>query len=106
MAPLAQQAALAAEAAEVLKAIAHPLRLRIIAILCEGEEHVGALAERLGVSQPLVSQQLRILRLRGLAEVTRASGSGRYRLAEPHLKDLVACLTGCLGPRGRRGAKR
>ena len=38
----------ACHCAEVLKAVAHPLRLRIVAILCRGEEHVNALASRLG----------------------------------------------------------
>jgi ArsR family transcriptional regulator len=88
-------AARAAQIAEVLKAVAHPLRLRIVATLCAGEEHVGALAERLAVPQPIVSQQLRILRSHGLVAATRAHGFARYRLAEPALRELVCCMEKC-----------
>jgi ArsR family transcriptional regulator len=81
--------------AEVLKAVAHPLRLRIVAALCEGEAHVGALAERLGASQAIVSQQLRILRSHGLVAATRAGGFARYRLIEQNLRGLVRCMENC-----------
>ena len=81
--------------AEVLKAVAHPLRLRIVASLCEGEAHVGALAERLGASQAIVSQQLRILRSHGLVAATRAGGFARYRLIEQNLRGLVRCMENC-----------
>ena len=81
---------------EILKAVAHPLRLRIIALLCgESEAHVNGLAERLGTPQPIVSQQLRILRARRLVQVTRENGFARYRLAEPALRDLVHCMESC-----------
>ncbi len=80
---------------EVLKAVAHPLRLRIIAALCEGDAHVTALAERFGVKQPMVSQQLRILRMHRLVGVQREGGFARYHLAEEGLRDLVRCMEGC-----------
>ena len=80
---------------EVLKAVAHPLRLRIVAILCDGDAHVNALAERLGVSQAIVSQQLRILRMRGLVGAAREGGFARYSLLEPQLRDLVSCVERC-----------
>jgi ArsR family transcriptional regulator len=85
----------AAHLAEVLKAVAHPLRLRIVATLCGGEESVGALAERLGASQPILSQQLRILRAAGLVEASREDGFAFYRIAEPALRDLVCCMQRC-----------
>jgi ArsR family transcriptional regulator len=81
--------------AEILKAVGHPLRLRIVAILCEGDEHVNALAERLDVPQAIVSQQLRILRMRGLVGVTRENGFARYRLVETNLRGLVSCVERC-----------
>ncbi len=85
----------AAHVAEILKAVAHPLRIRIIATLCAGEESVGALAERLGAPQPIVSQQLRILRSAGLVEAAREDGFAFYRIAEPALHDLVCCMERC-----------
>jgi DNA-binding transcriptional ArsR family regulator len=81
--------------AELLKALAHPLRLRIVAILCQGEQHVSALAELLGSKQAIVSQQLRILRMRRLVDVARRDGFAHYRLAEPHLREMVSCMEGC-----------
>jgi DNA-binding transcriptional ArsR family regulator len=85
----------AEHAAEVLKAVAHPVRLRIVATLCRGDEHVNALAERLAVPQPIVSQQLRILRGHGLVSARREGGFAWYRLAEPALRDLVCCMEKC-----------
>jgi len=81
--------------ADVLKALAHPARLRIVAALCEGEESVIGLAERLGVPQAIVSQQLRILRMSGLVAAERSNGFARYSLAQPRLRELVSCLEGC-----------
>jgi ArsR family transcriptional regulator len=85
----------AAHVAEVLKAVAHPIRLRIVAELCAGDEHVSALADRLGATQPILSQQLRVLRSLGLVEVSRENGFSWYRLAEPALRDLVCCMEKC-----------
>ncbi|BDG06038.1 ArsR/SmtB family transcription factor [Anaeromyxobacter oryzae] len=95
MKPLKTDPARAEHIAEVLKAVAHPLRLRIVATLCEADAHVNGLAERLGASQPIVSQQLRILRSHGLVSATRRDGFARYRLAEPALRNLVCCMERC-----------
>jgi len=85
----------AVRAADTLKALGHPVRVRIVAVLTGGETHVSALSERLGVAQPIVSQQLRILRMRGLVEVTRVNGLAVYRISEPSLYQLVDCLRSC-----------
>jgi ArsR family transcriptional regulator len=85
----------AAHIAEVLKAVAHPLRIRIVAILCDGDENVTALAERLDAPQAIVSQQLRILRAQGLVEASRENGFAHYRIAEPALHSLVGCMEKC-----------
>ena len=81
--------------ADMLKAIAHPLRLRLVALLVERDHCVTELAERLGVDQAIASQQLRILRMRGLVAVSRSDGFANYRLAEPRLINLLDCLEGC-----------
>jgi ArsR family transcriptional regulator len=94
-APISADADRASHVAEVLKAVAHPLRLRIVASLCEAEANVGALADRLGATQAIVSQQLRILRSHGLVAATRAGGFARYRLVERNLRGLVRCMEKC-----------
>ena len=80
---------------KILKAVAHPVRLRLVALLCRGELHVSALAEVLQINQAIVSQQLRILRMSGLVGSSRQGGFAVYRLTEPRLRDLVACMEKC-----------
>jgi len=95
MGSLAEARPRAAYLADVLKALAHPARLRIVAALCEGEESVIGLAGRLGMPQAIVSQQLRILRMSGLVAAVRNGGFACYSLAQPRLRDLVRCLERC-----------
>ena len=80
---------------EILKAIAHPLRLRIVAVLADGDEHVNALAQRLDVKQSVISQHLSIMRMRGLVDSTRSNGFAYYRLVEPRLREMLQCMAGC-----------
>ena len=95
MGSLARDRSRAAYLADVLKALAHPARLQIVATLCDGEETVIGLAERLDLKQAIVSQQLRILRMSGLVAASRENGFSRYGLAEPRLRELIGCLEGC-----------
>lgn len=82
--------------AEILKAVGHPVRLRLVDILANhGDRTVSELSEILGVPQAIVSQQLRILRLNGLVKATRKGGNAFYSNAEPHLRDLLDCLRSC-----------
>jgi DNA-binding transcriptional ArsR family regulator len=90
------------EAAELLKAIAHPLRLRIVAILISGDENVSRLAERLQANQAVVSQQLRLLRMRNLVSVVRQGGFSVYHLMEPQLVKMLACLEDCIESQRKR----
>ncbi len=81
--------------AGILKALGHPIRLRIISLLAAKDSHVTELAERLDAPQAIVSQQLRILRMSGLVDATRANGLAVYRLIEPQLHDMLACMSRC-----------
>ena len=81
---------------DVLKAVAHPVRLRVVAVLRDGECNVNGLADALSLNPAIVSQQLRILRMSGLVDVTREGGFANYRLSEPHLVDLLECMEGCV----------
>lgn len=83
--------------AEMLKGLAHPLRLRIISALCESPMNVTELHTRLGVKQNLVSQHLSTLRLLGLVRVERVGSVGNYMLREEQLRDLLGCLSHCKG---------
>ena len=85
---------------QVLKAVAHPVRLAIVAELARRPRHVNALADAVGVPQSIVSQQLRILRMTNLVQVKRGRGRAGYALAEPHLRSLLKCMDRCCA-RGR-----
>ena len=85
----------ASVAAEMFKALGHPLRLRIINELSKGPIHVSELADRLEVAQPVVSQQLRILRSAHLVSSETVAGRAVYRIIEPHLLEMLGCLHKC-----------
>ncbi|MEX0630304.1 MAG: metalloregulator ArsR/SmtB family transcription factor [Chloroflexota bacterium] len=77
--------------ADVLKALAHPRRLRIIHRLADGPAEVGALATELGMSQPNVSQHLAVMRAAGIVEAERIGREVRYRISDPDV--VAACAT-------------
>ena len=73
--------------------IADPNRRRILDTLRDGDADVGTLVERLGISQPLVSKHLGVLREAGSVDV-RVDGKRRvYRLAEDPLPAVLAWVT-------------
>ena len=90
----------AAYAAEMLKAVAHPLRLRILALLSDRPHNVTEMSRELDAVQAIVSQQLRILRSHRLVDVSRRGGFATYSLAEPSVRKLLWCVSGCLGNEG------
>lgn len=93
--PRMAERAEASAAAETLKAVAHPLRLRLVALLAERDYSVHELAEALEHGQAIVSQQLRILRMARLVSAEPRGGFVYYRLVEPQLKKLVGCMERC-----------
>jgi DNA-binding transcriptional ArsR family regulator len=77
-------------AGELLKVLSAPARLAIVAELSEQPRFVHELVERLGMSQPLVSQHLRVLRGAGLVGVERHGRGAAYSLADQHVAHIVA----------------
>ena len=69
-------------AADLLRALSHPVRLRIVELLTDRELCVKRLEELLGISQPSVSQHLSRLRYAGLIESERRGHLVCYRLVE------------------------
>lgn len=75
--------------AEFFKALAHPVRIRIIDCLRGGEKGVNELSETLQIEQANVSQQLAVLRVRNIV-VGRKSGSNvYYSVSDPALFKLL-----------------
>ena len=85
----------ASQFADTLKALGHPVRLRIVDILSKGALSVTEISEQLGQHQAIVSQQLKILRLSGLVKVERAQGKAFYSILVPSLVNLLQCLRSC-----------
>jgi DNA-binding transcriptional ArsR family regulator len=67
-------------AVRLLKAMANPHRLIVLCALCEGELSVGALNERIALSQSALSQHLAVLREDGLVATRRESQTIYYRI--------------------------
>ncbi|MDA8119072.1 MAG: metalloregulator ArsR/SmtB family transcription factor [Gammaproteobacteria bacterium] len=71
--------------ARCLRVLGHPVRIQLLEILSEGEQSVGVLAERLGVSQSNLSQHLAILRDKGILADRRTGHQVFYRLADSRI---------------------
>jgi len=81
--------------ADVLKALGHPLRLRIVEALAGGERSVNQLTEDLAAPQAIVSQQLRILRSSGIVSSRREGTLKFYDIALRPVINLLDCLARC-----------
>jgi DNA-binding transcriptional ArsR family regulator len=83
-----------AQAAEVLKAVAHPVRLRIIELLEDGEKTVTELLTCLGTQQAYTSQQLNILKSKGVVAARRQGNQIYYSVANPGAIKVIHCIRG------------
>jgi DNA-binding transcriptional ArsR family regulator len=81
-----------AQAVNLLKSLANDSRLMIMCVLAEGELSVGALNERIALSQSALSQHLALLRDRGLVRTRRESQTIYYSLADTDAIDLIEKL--------------
>lgn len=81
-----------ADAAECLKTLAHPVRLRIIQLLLHGRFTVGELAEDCEIPDNVASEHLRLLKRCGFLDSDREGRKVFYTVAEPHLSQLMACV--------------
>lgn len=79
-------------AAECLRTLAHPHRLRIIEILLDHDESVGELARACELPSHMVSDHLRLLKDRGFLDNQRQGRKVYYRIAEPALADIMHCV--------------
>jgi DNA-binding transcriptional ArsR family regulator len=81
--------ALQAFKAEFFKALAHPVRIRILELLLAGERSVQELQQQLALEQPLVSQQLAVLRAKHIVATRKEGTTVRYAVRDPQLRDLL-----------------
>ncbi|HEV8642457.1 MAG TPA: metalloregulator ArsR/SmtB family transcription factor [Methylomirabilota bacterium] len=75
--------------AEFFKALAHPLRIRILETLVARHRSVQELQEALGADQPTVSQQLAVLRAKNIVTASKEGTTVRYALRDPAVRELL-----------------
>jgi DNA-binding transcriptional ArsR family regulator len=86
-----------ARAAECLKILAHPHRLRIVQMLLQGRYTVGELAEACEIPSHMASEHLRLMQRCGFLTAEKESRSVYYTIAEPHLADIMGCVEARFG---------
>lgn len=77
---------------EILRILAHPVRIKILEDLVQGVKCVSDFEESLDISQPNVSQHLSLLRSNGLVDYFVDGRLKCYFLKEPFIPDLLAVL--------------
>jgi DNA-binding transcriptional ArsR family regulator len=71
------------------RALAHPVRIRILEILVKGDRSVQELQTALALDQPVVSQHLAVLRHQGIIAAEKHGVSVRYAVRDPLVGDLL-----------------
>ena len=85
------------EAAECLKTLAHPHRLRIVQMLLQGRYTVGELAEACEIPSHMASEHLRLMQRCGFLTSKKEGRKAYYRITEDHLASLMSCIEARFG---------
>lgn len=75
--------------AEFFKTLSHPLRIRVLELLSEGEHSVGELLRETDVEASNLSQQLAVLRRAGLVATRKEGSTVHYSLVSPQIAELL-----------------
>lgn len=75
--------------ADFFKALAHPLRIRILELLAEGNKNVNEIQSLLGSEGSAVSQQLTVLRNKNIVTGTKDGNRVIYSLRDPMIIELL-----------------
>ena len=85
------------QAAECLRTLAHPHRLRIVQMLLRGRYTVGELAEACGIPSHMASEHLRLMQRCGFLTSEKDGRKNFYEVVEPHLKNIMQCVEARFG---------
>lgn len=85
------------QAAECLKTLAHPHRLRIVQMLLQGRYTVGELAEACEIPSHMASEHLRLMQRCGFLTMEKDGRKVYYQVAEKHLANILACVEARFG---------
>ncbi|MFP4176511.1 MAG: ArsR/SmtB family transcription factor [Candidatus Brocadiia bacterium] len=79
-------------AADCLRVMGHPVRLRMVNILLQGEFSVGEIADICGLRPNHACEHLRLLQGRGLFDSERRGREVYYKVADERLVSLLECV--------------
>jgi ArsR family transcriptional regulator len=79
-------------ACDLFGALGHPVRLRIVELLLEGERTVGEIATEMKIGQSGASQHLALLARTGVLAVERRGTSRYYRVRGPRIKRILGLI--------------
>jgi len=79
-------------ASRALKAMSHPLRLKILCTLGEGEVSVQDIVDNVGTSQSNISQHLAILRDKDILATRKDANRVYYKISDPRLLQLIGMM--------------
>jgi len=85
------------QAAECLKTLAHPHRLRMLQMLLRARYTVGELAEACGIPSHMASEHLRLMQRCGFLSNEKEGRKAYYRIIEMHLAGIIACIESRFG---------
>ena len=80
------------QAAECLKTLAHPHRLRMVQMLLQGDYTVGELAEACELPSAMASEHLRLMQRCGFLSVEKEGRSSFYSIGECTLSEIMGCI--------------
>ena len=84
-------------AAEIFKGFGNPIRIKIIDALQEKNLRVMELSEHLNYPQPIISQQLKILKSVGIVHKVHEGRNNRYALSSNQYSQMIKCIRRTLG---------
>ena len=85
------------QAAECLRTLAHPHRLRMVQMLLQGQYTVGHLAEACELPSAMASEHLRLMQRCGFLTSEKDGRQVFYQVAEPHLANILTCIESRFG---------
>jgi DNA-binding transcriptional ArsR family regulator len=85
------------QAAECLRTLAHPHRLRMVQMLLQGRYTVGELAEACEIPSHMASEHLRLMQRSGFLSQEKEGRFVYYVIAEPHLANILGCVEARFG---------
>lgn len=85
------------QAAECLKTLAHPHRLRIVQMLLQGRYTVGELAEACEIPSHMASEHLRLMQRCGFLTSEKEGRKAFYQVSEQHLASIIGCIESRFG---------